>query len=259
MRAVILSRVVLHLLAGSAASFSRATTRHLLSPLFRGGGRGARGVCALGSARRTRRRWLQSGLATILVFPIVAGARGDDIKPGSSWGPLGSAYDAVGAWLVEHPAPAVLVNNPLKRWVTSKSAGAYDKAAVSAELARLVASSDVVIFSATYCPFSYAAKRVLEAEGLDYKAVEWNTLPEGGALVSELGDLIGRTSIPSIFIGGVSIGGCNDGTPGLRPLISSGGLDAALEKCSPAFRERRRIAKARLQADTVYSPGTAQR
>mmetsp|Transcript_57771 Transcript_57771/g.130903 ORF Transcript_57771/g.130903 Transcript_57771/m.130903 type:complete len:229 (-) Transcript_57771:62-748(-) len=195
----------------------------------------------------TRRDWLQasSGLAVGLV-PIAARASNDEQSPGAFIGPLASIYDSVGAWLVEHPAPQFLVNNPVKRWVTMKSAGSYDREAVRAELLAIIEGNDVVMFSATYCPFSFAAKRALEAEGIfDYTAVEWNTLPEGGALVAEIGELIGRTSIPSIFIGGVSIGGCNDGTPGLRPLIASGGLDAALEGCSPEFRERRRLALAK--------------
>jgi hypothetical protein len=44
--------------------------------------------------------------------------------------------------------------------------------------------------------------------------------------------ITGRINIPSVFIGGVSVGGCNDGGPGIRPLIAQGGLDAALERCS---------------------------
>ena len=147
--------------------------------------------------------------------------------------------DAVGAWLVAHPAPLWVVNNPLKRWVTTLTAGDYDREAASAELAQRIASDDVVVFSATYCPFSATVKRELTSRCIPFTAYEVNVLPTGKALVAELGVLIGRTSIPSVFIAGVSIGGCNDGTPGLRPLIASGGLPAALVKCSPGFRERR--------------------
>ncbi len=58
----------------------------------------------------------------------------------------------------------------------------------------------------------------------------------GAALVAELGEITGRTSIPHIWIGGESIGGFNDGTPGLRPLIASGGLRPALERAADARR-----------------------
>jgi glutaredoxin 3 len=107
----------------------------------------------------------------------------------------------------------------------SRSAGNYDQAATRTTLEKLVADDDVVIFSATYCPFSLAAKRTLAGQGVDFQAYEWNTRPDGAALVAELGVLTGRTSIPHIFIGGKSIGGFNDGTPGLRPLINSGQFD----------------------------------
>ena len=153
-------------------------------------------------------------------------------------------FDAAGAWLVAHPAPLWLVNNPLKRWVTQQSARAYDVAATRAELDALIAADGVVIFSATYCPFSARAKAELNALSIPFTAHEHNKLPNGRALVAELGTKTGRTSIPSIFIAGVPIGGCNDGTPGLRPLIASGGLEAALAKCGPDWQARRQAALA---------------
>ena len=61
--------------------------------------------------------------------------------------------------------------------------------------------------------------------------------PDGAALVAELGAATGRTSIPHIFIGGRSIGGFNDGTPGLRPLIASGEFEGAVSEA-----QRRRAA-----------------
>jgi len=155
------------------------------------------------------------------------------------------AFDAAGAWLVAHPAPLWLVNNPVKRWVASQSAGSYDVAATRAELEALIAADGVVLFSATYCPFSARAKAELRANAVPFTAHEHNLLPNGRALVAELGTRTGRTSIPSIFIAGVAIGGCNDGTPGLRPLIAAGGLEAALAKCAqPEWQERRRQALA---------------
>ena len=158
-----------------------------------------------------------------------------------------SPYDVVGRWLVEHPAPQILVNNPLKRWVTKQMAGGeYDPVAAKAMLAELVANDDVVVFSATYCPFSAAAKAALRTEGVPFVAHEWNTMSHGASLVAALGDVYGRTSIPQVFIGGVNIGGCNDGGPGIRPLIAgaSGGLDLALERCG----EETRAARARVLA-----------
>lgn len=153
-------------------------------------------------------------------------------------------FDAAGTWLVAHPAPLWLVNNPVKRWVTQRSAGDYDHVAVRAELEALIDADGVVLFSATYCPFSWRVKYELQTAGIPFTAHETNVLPNGRALVAELGSMTGRTSIPSIFIAGVPIGGCNDGTPGLRPLIAQGGLEAALAACPPEWQARRRQALA---------------
>jgi glutaredoxin 3 len=48
---------------------------------------------------------------------------------------------------------------------------------------------------------------------------------EGNEIRAVLGKLTKRTSVPSIFIDGNYIGGCNDGNPGLVPLIKNGELD----------------------------------
>ena len=135
-------------------------------------------------------------------------------------GPLAGIYDAVGDWLVAHPAPQWLVNSPLKTRVTELLAGTldseYDLDTSVEEVKRLIASDDVVVFSATYCPFSAAAKAALRAEGVPFKAIEWNKTPGGAGFAPALATFTGRSSIPHIFIGGESIGGCNDGTPGIR-------------------------------------------
>ena len=47
---------------------------------------------------------------------------------------------------------------------------------------------------------------------------------------AELGDLIGRTSVPAIWIAGEFVGGCNDGPMGgVVSLNKSGKLDALLK------------------------------
>ena len=83
------------------------------------------------------------------------------------------------------------MNNPVKRWLATQSAGDYDEAQIRATLERMVAADDIVIISATYCPFSMAAKRVLEAKGVSFQAYEWNKREDGAALVAELGVLTG--------------------------------------------------------------------
>ena len=65
--------------------------------------------------------------------------------------------------------------------------------------------------------------------GVKYKALELNEMgDEGKALRAELAERTGRTSVPSTFIAGEGIGGCNDG-PGLIPLKDEGRLEGMLK------------------------------
>ena len=176
---------------------------------------------------------------------LADGGDRDPATPGAKigLGPLAGAYDAVGRWLVDNPAPQWLVNSPLKTKVTELLAGTLDAdfnlEASETRVRELIASDDVVVFSATYCPFSAAAKAALRAEGVPFTAVEWNQTPGGAGFAPALASITGRSSIPHVFVGGVSVGGCNDGDPGIRPLIKQGGLDAALERCSEETRAAR--------------------
>ena len=49
--------------------------------------------------------------------------------------------------------------------------------------------------------------------------VELDEVRDGKAIRAEMADLIGRTSVPAIWIGGEFIGGCNDG-----PTKDRGGI-----------------------------------
>ena len=65
--------------------------------------------------------------------------------------------------------------------------------------------------------------------GVEFKAIELNEMgAEGKALRAELAERTGRTSVPSTFIGGEGIGGCNDG-PGIIPLQEQGKLEGMLK------------------------------
>jgi glutaredoxin 3 len=111
----------------------------------------------------------------------------------------------------------------------SKSAHRAPRAR-SPQVDALVAENAVVMFSFSGCPFCKSAKKLLDAEGAKYTAVELDQMGlEGKALRAELGRRTGRTSQPNIFIAGRGIGGCNDGTPGLVPLQKSGELRPLLQ------------------------------
>jgi len=74
------------------------------------------------------------------------------------------------------------------------------------------------------------AKKLLDDKGVSYKAIELDLADDGKAIRAEMGDMIGRTSVPAIWIGKKFVGGCNDGPMGgLMKLDESGDLDPMLK------------------------------
>lgn len=117
-----------------------------------------------------------------------------------------------------------------KKLLAKMQAGDADLNAAAAQVDNLLAENPVVVFSFDTCPFCKKAKSILDSKGVAYKALELNKMgQEGYALRAVLAERTGRTSMPNIFIGGTSIGGCNDGTPGLIPLVNEGKLEAMVQ------------------------------
>jgi glutaredoxin 3 len=116
-----------------------------------------------------------------------------------------------------------------KQWVADIVAGDFDKETVDAKIDAFVGDNSVAMFSFSTCPFCRKAKDVLEEKGVSYQVIELDELDgnQGNEIRAMLGKRTKRTSVPSIFIGGKYIGGCNDG-PGLMPLAESGELDTLL-------------------------------
>lgn len=125
-----------------------------------------------------------------------------------------------------------LTNSPLneaKKGLVKMIAGEYDKGAVRAELDNLIAEKPVLMLSFTTCPFCLKAKQVLDSKGVPYEAIELDVESSGNAIRAEMADMLGRTSVPAIWIGGEFIGGCNDGPlGGIVKLNDSGKLDSML-------------------------------
>lgn len=67
---------------------------------------------------------------------------------------------------------------------------------------------------------------------MPYTVVELDQDADGNAIRAVMGDMLGRTSVPAIWINGQFIGGCNDGGPqggGIVQLDESAELDAMLK------------------------------
>jgi len=70
----------------------------------------------------------------------------------------------------------------------------------------------------------------LDEKGVKYTVMELDVVEDGKAIRAEMADLVGRTSVPAIWIGGNFIGGCNDGpTGGINKLNESSQLDDMLK------------------------------
>lgn len=129
----------------------------------------------------------------------------------------------------------LIASNPIgyifKQTVANLVAGEYNEDEMTAKINQYIQQDTVVMFSFTTCPFCRKAKDILDERNIKYTAIELDTLEEkneGNVLRAQLGKMTKRTSMPNIFIHGQCIGGCNDGYPGLMPLIDNDQLDALL-------------------------------
>ncbi|KAL3817282.1 hypothetical protein ACHAXA_003203 [Cyclostephanos tholiformis] len=70
------------------------------------------------------------------------------------------------------------------------------------------------------------------AAGARYTVIELDKESDGKAVRAEMGQMLGRTSVPAIWINGEFIGGCNDGPAkygGINNLNSQNKLDGMLK------------------------------
>ena len=70
----------------------------------------------------------------------------------------------------------------------------------------------------------------MDSKNVAYRVVEVDEAEDGRFLRAEMAKMIGRTSVPAIWIGSEFIGGCNDGPRGgIVKLNESGELDSMLK------------------------------
>jgi glutaredoxin len=100
-----------------------------------------------------------------------------------------------------------------KQILATVSAGSYNEEEVNAFILETVKTNPCVMFSFTTCPYCIKAKKLLVNDlQAKVKVIELDLDRKVGYPIrAELGKLTGRTSVPSIWIGGQFIGGCNDG------------------------------------------------
>lgn len=81
----------------------------------------------------------------------------------------------------------------------------------------------VRIYTTSWCGFCHRAKQVLRQHEVAFEEIDVEDQPE---LRAWLRNATGQHTVPQIFFGDDSIGGCTD----LLALIAAGGLDARLER-----------------------------
>ncbi|KAI4314804.1 hypothetical protein L6164_027676 [Bauhinia variegata] len=108
------------------------------------------------------------------------------------------------------------VGNGAKQVQASKS--------VSAFVQNVVYSNKVAIFSKSYCPYSLLAKRILGELNEHPFVVELDQRDDGYEIQNILLDLVGRRTVPQVFVNGKHIGGSDD----LRAAVQSGELQKLL-------------------------------
>merc|ERR1719263_764609 len=96
---------------------------------------------------------------------------------------------------------------------------------LSASVEDTVASSDVVVFSKSWCPFCSQTKALFESmDGVDATVVELDLEADGAETQAALAELTGQRTVPNVFIRGTHLGG-NDDT---QRAFASGALAAML-------------------------------
>jgi glutaredoxin 3 len=88
-----------------------------------------------------------------------------------------------------------------------------------------IAFEKVLIYSKTYCPFATKAKKLLIGKGLSPTVVELDTIENGKKMQEALESITGQKTVPSIFVGGMHVGGSSE----LIKSDKSGVLDSMLK------------------------------
>ena len=122
-----------------------------------------------------------------------------------------------------------------KQKMANVIAGEYDSTAIREELETMIASAPCVMFTWEASPSCKQAVAQFEKMGVQYKNIRldnpWST---GNVYRAELGKMVGRSSVPAVFIDGKYVGGFDGGVddaeaPGLVDMAFAGTLRSKLE------------------------------
>ncbi|GAB2219089.1 hypothetical protein Droror1_Dr00006717 [Drosera rotundifolia] len=73
-----------------------------------------------------------------------------------------------------------------------------------------ISSHKIVIFSKSYCPYCKKAKSVFKELDVEPYVIELNERDDGSNIQDALSGIVGRRTVPQVFIDGKHIGGSDD-------------------------------------------------
>jgi len=73
-----------------------------------------------------------------------------------------------------------------------------------------IGAHDVVVFSKTTCPFCARVKSLFEDLDVNPHVIEFDKIPNGGQLQSDLAAYSGQRTVPNVWIKGQHVGGCDE-------------------------------------------------
>ncbi|KAL7093114.1 hypothetical protein ACP275_11G023000 [Erythranthe tilingii] len=80
----------------------------------------------------------------------------------------------------------------------------------SAFVKKTISSHSIVIFSKSYCPYCRRAKGVFKELNQVPYVVELDEREDGGEIQDALSKIVGRRTVPQVFINGKHLGGSDD-------------------------------------------------
>ncbi|XP_041021051.1 glutaredoxin-C3 isoform X2 [Juglans microcarpa x Juglans regia] len=110
----------------------------------------------------------------------------------------------------------LLIGQLAKEAKASSSASAFVQNAIY--------SNKITIFSKSYCPYCLRAKRIFSELHEQPFVVELDLRDDGGQIQNVILDMVGRSTVPQVFVNGKHIGGSDD----LRAAVLSGQLQKVL-------------------------------
>ncbi|KAL6227089.1 hypothetical protein ACLB2K_001048 [Fragaria x ananassa] len=94
----------------------------------------------------------------------------------------------------------------------------------SAFVQNVIYSNKIAIFSKSYCPYCMRAKSIFSELHEQPYVVELDLRDDGAQIQTVLLDVVGRSTVPQVFVNGKHIGGSDD----LKAAVASGQLQKLL-------------------------------